>query len=361
MKDTLFQGPNLGSLFEIVLERSFEAILITDAEPENHKILYANDKFCQMTGYTREELYGKNPRILQGKRTSRRVIERLKAALASASPFIGATFNYNKLGEVYPVQWNVYPVLDEHQQPQYFVSIQQDLSELRNSLARLKSSSASFRHFLSELKSQGQSDSEQYRVAHQGLVENSKVLSRYVNRTVTEKKETEEFFDFDSNIQKASEHKPAKRAISAEHYIASIGEDNPSINELVGLAHSLASVIELESLTDISMSRRKELISDIQEIANALFFLEEFMDVSVALSELAVAMYHNVEKEYDIIISEAIKGLVIDLDTWISEVFVARSADNVHMLDDSIVGSCGQILVFCRIDDNEEEDDDELW
>jgi len=361
MEQTFFKGVNIANLFEMVLEKSFEAILITDAEPDQHNILYANDKFCHMSGYSREELYGKNPRMLQDVRTNRQVIDRLKAALDSASPFVGATFNYNKQGEVYPVQWNVYPVFDDKGKPQFFVSIQKDLSELKRSLARLKSSSASFRSFLTELSAQEQEHTAQYKAMQKGLVENTKVLSQYVNRSLTDDSVQDEFFDFDGPTQKSAESESAKRVISAEDYITEIGHDNPAINELVGLAHSLASAIETESLTDIGECRRKELINDIQEIANALFFLEEFMEVSVALSELAVAMYHNVHKEYDIIISEAIKGLIVDLDVWITDVFVERVADNIHMLDNSIIGSCSQILVFCRIDDEESDDDDELW
>ena len=82
---TPFSGQDIDGLFATVLEHSFEAIVITDAIENSHNIVYVNEKFCQMTGYQREELYGKNPRILQGKRSNRQVIKRLKNAIEAAN------------------------------------------------------------------------------------------------------------------------------------------------------------------------------------------------------------------------------------------------------------------------------------
>lgn len=72
------------ALLEAVVEQSFNAVLITDANLANGGplIVYVNPAFCTMTGYTAEELIGLSPRILQGADTDPQVIERLRQCLS---------------------------------------------------------------------------------------------------------------------------------------------------------------------------------------------------------------------------------------------------------------------------------------
>lgn len=67
------------ALLEAVVEQSFNAVLITDANLTNGGpfIVYVNPAFCAMTGYAAEALIGLSPRILQGPDTDRQVIERI--------------------------------------------------------------------------------------------------------------------------------------------------------------------------------------------------------------------------------------------------------------------------------------------
>ncbi|WP_144434050.1 PAS domain S-box protein, partial [Pseudomonas syringae] len=71
------------ALLEAVVEQSFNAVLITDANLANGGpfIVYVNPAFCAMTGYTAEALIGASPRILQGPDTDPQVIERMRECL----------------------------------------------------------------------------------------------------------------------------------------------------------------------------------------------------------------------------------------------------------------------------------------
>lgn len=59
------------SLLNSILNNTRDAILVTEAWPIDKpgpRIVYANESFTRMTGYTFEELAGKMPRILQGRK-----------------------------------------------------------------------------------------------------------------------------------------------------------------------------------------------------------------------------------------------------------------------------------------------------
>lgn len=120
-------------LLESVLEQSYNAILITDADlsPDGQRIVYVNQAFCRMTGYSREEIIGKTPRILQGPLTNREVIADLRDCLRTGRPFSGSAINYRKDGSTYGVEWNISPIRNQVTgELTHFVSVQQDVSIL---------------------------------------------------------------------------------------------------------------------------------------------------------------------------------------------------------------------------------------
>ncbi len=86
-------------LLEQSIENDYDSILITDInlEKPGPKIVYVNDGFTEITGYSREEVIGKTPRILQGPKTDREVLDRLKERLKHGKPFFGQAVNYKKM------------------------------------------------------------------------------------------------------------------------------------------------------------------------------------------------------------------------------------------------------------------------
>ena len=86
----------------IVLENLQRGIMVTDANmepPAGPRIIYVNRAWLRMTGYGREELSSKTPRILQGKHSDRAVLELLKQKLLNHEVFHDQTWNYRKSGE----------------------------------------------------------------------------------------------------------------------------------------------------------------------------------------------------------------------------------------------------------------------
>ncbi len=103
-------------------------VLITDRQPETPKIIYANPKACGISGYSLEEILGKNPKMFQGPKTDRAVIDRLKECLRNGTPYLGSTWNYRKNGEPYLLSWRITEI--QVFEEKYFVAIQQDLAEI---------------------------------------------------------------------------------------------------------------------------------------------------------------------------------------------------------------------------------------
>ncbi|KFZ28039.1 hypothetical protein IDAT_10615 [Pseudidiomarina atlantica] len=117
-------------LFELAVEQTFDSVLITTAELDlpGPQIVYANNAFCERTGYSRAELMGQTPRILQGPLTDRKVLKRLRQNLEQGVRFEGATINYRKDGTPYIVHWSISPMRNEADEITHFVSVQRDIT-----------------------------------------------------------------------------------------------------------------------------------------------------------------------------------------------------------------------------------------
>lgn len=120
-------------LLKAALETVREAVLITDSQLDRPgpTIVYANPAFCELSGYTAEELVGQTPRLLQGAETDAGLMQTLRQQLLAGEDFFGETVNYRKDGSPFRMQWIIrpYPAAG---QPRYFIASQRDVSAVRN-------------------------------------------------------------------------------------------------------------------------------------------------------------------------------------------------------------------------------------
>jgi PAS domain S-box-containing protein len=127
-------------LFESVVLNTKDAVLITEAEPFNEpgpRILYVNEAFTKMTGYTSEEVIGKTPRLLQGKKSNTEELRRLGESLRKWEPCEITILNYKKTGEEFWVTFSVTPVADEKGWYTHWISIERDITEQVNQEQKL--------------------------------------------------------------------------------------------------------------------------------------------------------------------------------------------------------------------------------
>lgn len=134
-----FSNPILSTLAESLYQ--FDTpVLITSADKNDPKILFANIGFTKMTGYTESELIGKNPNILQGNATDKNVIEKLKFDIMEYDHFKGSTVNYKKDGTPFYNQWGIEPIKDSKGVITNYISIHNDVTEFRDQQIQLKKS-----------------------------------------------------------------------------------------------------------------------------------------------------------------------------------------------------------------------------
>ena len=110
INENLLRSPETNlALLRVLAENSFDSILMTDSTNEG-TIIYANPAFETLTGFSRTEVIGKTPRILQGVGTDAKVIDRLSRALKSGSEFEGKAINYKKDDTPFIMYWRVLPI-----------------------------------------------------------------------------------------------------------------------------------------------------------------------------------------------------------------------------------------------------------
>lgn len=124
---------------ESAVAQAADSIMITTADLDlpGPQIVFANPAFTTLTGYAATEVIGKTPRILQGPKTNRAVLTRMRQDLAAGRTFRGETINYRKDGTEYHMEWHVAPVRNEHGEIISYVSVQRDIGE-RKRIAALK-------------------------------------------------------------------------------------------------------------------------------------------------------------------------------------------------------------------------------
>jgi len=107
-----------------------EGIMITRPDGE---ILRVNQAFQEITGYTAEEVIGKNPRIFQSGRHDPAFYQAMWSSISNSGKWMGEIWDKRKNGEIYPKSVTITAVRDIHQQVTHYVAIFRDISTLKQS------------------------------------------------------------------------------------------------------------------------------------------------------------------------------------------------------------------------------------
>jgi len=130
------------------VEQSASTIIITD---NNGNIEYANPRFFQLTGYSLEEVVGKNPRILKSGRTTSEEYECLWNTIISGSEWHGEFCNRKKGGELYWESASISPIKNSEGVITNFIAVKEDISERKQAEEKLIAYQAQLKSLASEL------------------------------------------------------------------------------------------------------------------------------------------------------------------------------------------------------------------
>jgi diguanylate cyclase (GGDEF)-like protein/PAS domain S-box-containing protein len=119
-------------LLQTSISRLNDLVLITEAgsiDEPGPRIVFVNDAFEKHTGYSRGEVLGKAPRMLQGPLTQRAELDRIREALTQAQPVRAELLNYKKDGTLYWIELEIVPVDYFNRGLTHWVAVARDITE----------------------------------------------------------------------------------------------------------------------------------------------------------------------------------------------------------------------------------------
>lgn len=104
-------------------------ISIADATREDEPLIYVNDGFCELTGYEREVILGRNCRFLQSEETNDATVAEIRQAIDAEEPITTELRNYRKDGSMFWNRLTINPIEADTGTVTHFLGFQEDISD----------------------------------------------------------------------------------------------------------------------------------------------------------------------------------------------------------------------------------------
>lgn len=112
-----------------ILDSCVNGVTLSDPDQPDNPIVYANRAFETITGYSPEEIIGRNCRFLQGTDRDQPAVARMRDAIANHQAIQVTLRNYRKNGELFYNNCSIQPLTDQRGHVIYYLGIQYDVTE----------------------------------------------------------------------------------------------------------------------------------------------------------------------------------------------------------------------------------------
>jgi len=112
-------------LLSSALSAASNAVMITD---RHGRIQWVNPAFSRLTGYTREEMVGQTPRLLNSGQYTQEYYKNLWETIGKGEAWSGETIERNKEGSLYTVSQTITPIIDDKGVVTHFIAIHEDIT-----------------------------------------------------------------------------------------------------------------------------------------------------------------------------------------------------------------------------------------
>ncbi|PSJ21757.1 hypothetical protein CVH10_10785 [Halomonas sp. ND22Bw] len=128
-------------LLERMVDASEDGIVVAEQEGDENILIYVNQGFERLTGYSADEILYRDCRFLQNDDRDQPGLVEIRQALSEGRPCREVLRNYKKDGTLFYNELSITPVFDEQDNLTYFIGVQKDVTarvEAQQELARLK-------------------------------------------------------------------------------------------------------------------------------------------------------------------------------------------------------------------------------
>ena len=119
-------------LLQTSMAKLNDIVMITQMcfpDEPNHKIVYVNEAFEKHTGYSRQDVMGRSPRMLQEQGSQYAELSRIRTALSQLKPIHTELINYKKDGSLFWIEMDIVPIQSAEGEVTHWVSTARDITQ----------------------------------------------------------------------------------------------------------------------------------------------------------------------------------------------------------------------------------------
>jgi len=121
-----------------ILDACVNGVTLSDPDLPDNPIVYANQAFEAMSGYSQEDIVGRNCRFLQGADRNQEALDTIRAAMQKHDSCVVTLRNYRKNGELFFNRLSIRPLADREGQVIYYLGVQYDVTDQVKARAELE-------------------------------------------------------------------------------------------------------------------------------------------------------------------------------------------------------------------------------